>query len=78
MKRKLFSQDEAIEFIRRQQGKRTVYEYATALGVSHVLLRQFYKGRALPGPKLGFRKIVTKSFQFERIARSGNGASRIV
>jgi len=70
MKPKLFTREEAVEFIKKQQGKRTIYQYAADLGVSHVLLYQLYRGAGLPGPKLGFRKIVKQNFMFERVEKA--------
>ena len=68
MKPKLFTQKQVIAFLkaRQQELKMTTVQFANLLGVSHVLLYQIYKGKILPGTKVGFRKI-SETVKFEKI-----------
>jgi len=66
MATKNFTQAEAIAFLKRLQGKKTINEFATKMKVSSVLIRETFRGAIAPGKALGFRK-VKESIRYERI-----------
>lgn len=66
MAKKTYTRDEAVALLRRQQGKKTVEDFAKELGVSSVLIYTIYRGIRDPGKRLGFRR-VKQSIRYERI-----------
>ena len=60
-----FTQQQAIADIKKRQGKMTLGAFAETLGVSGQLIGDIYRGKILPGEKVGFKKI-TESIRFRR------------
>jgi hypothetical protein len=63
---KTFTQEEAIAFLKRQQGNDTMDAFAKRLGVSRQLLMGIYKKKWMPGRTVGFERVVT-SIKFRRV-----------
>jgi hypothetical protein len=53
---KTFTQDEAIAYLQKKQGKRTRKEFAEVLGVSPQYLDGIYRKAFLPGKRVGFKQ----------------------
>ena len=54
---KTYTRQQAVAFIKKQQGTKNIDDFAQDLGVSGALLRMLYSGKISPGPKLGFRRV---------------------
>jgi hypothetical protein len=63
---KIFTQEQAIAFLRKRQGQLTLGKFAEQMGVSAQLIGDVYRRKVLPCKKLGFAKIV-ESFRYKRI-----------
>jgi len=66
--KRVFSRDELIALMKKQQGERSSKEFAAELGVSGSFLCDIYKGKRDPGPQILKSLGLTRKLMFERTA----------
>jgi hypothetical protein len=62
-RKRLYTHEEAISFLKKKQGKDSTFSFARRLGTFPAILRLIYEKKQLPSPAVGFRKVPF----FERI-----------